>query len=481
VNGLPALFKDKKIGASLALALGAGLLFWLFSGDDHAVPVTVHLASSPAQAQAMPLPTGPSDASRTDSVSVLPASFIPPSAGSGGSGGALAGLDCLIEPHLTVEVATSASGILKDIRVDRGYLVKKGEVLATLENEVEKANVAHARARVEFAKKKYKRMVELQKEQMVSMQQLDEAKAENDLAEAEYQKAAELLRQRTITSPLSGVVVEKFVSVGEMVENKKIVKVAQVDPLNVEIIAPVSMLGGFNVGANVLVFPEGPVPGPLNAAVKLVDRVIDAPSGTFRVRLEMPNAKSEISAGVRCRAKLADPDENAKSTEARLDPEAKMPVGPVDTGTKPSVGNSPSQPGPVAAPVKTIDKPNRKTTAPPVKGKRANVTTTRASVAPTKVTPSTNGNLMGPDFNEAGGETAARPKAPENTLPKNSPPATANKQPTITQASGKVGPEVDAAELAAPSDGPAPVLRQVGPRPENWPQKESFIPEAPFE
>jgi len=307
-------------GAILILAL-----VWIFSGNDNPAGVKVHLASS-ATGPALTPPAsirGNADAAssspaQSDSVNLLPTSLMAPGTGSRVLNGGATGLDCLIEPNLTVEVATSASGILKEIRVDRGYLIKKGEILAILENEVEKANVAHARARVEFATKKFRRMEQLQKEQMVSMQQLDEAKAEHDLAVAEYQKAAELLRQRTITSPLSGVVVEKFVSVGEMVENKKIVKVAQVDPLNVEIIAPVSMIGGFSAGARVLVFPEGPVQGPLEASVKLVDRVVDAPSGTFRVRLELPNAKSEIPAGVRCRAKLANPTDTAKAMEASL-------------------------------------------------------------------------------------------------------------------------------------------------------------------
>jgi RND family efflux transporter MFP subunit len=238
------------------------------------------------------LPTKPSPATPLSS----PTSSLLPASG---------GLDCLIEPHKTVELATSALGVMKEMNVDRGDIVKAGDVLARLESEVEKANVAHAKARAEFAAKKHSRMDELFKEQMVSAQQLDEAKTEHDLAQAELQKATELLNQRTILSPFSAVVVERYVSPGELVENKKVIKIAQIHPLNVEIIAPVPMLGDFKMGAKVLVFPEGSASKPLTAYVKRVDRVIDASSGTFRVRLDLPNPNFKIPVGVRCKARLA--------------------------------------------------------------------------------------------------------------------------------------------------------------------------------
>lgn len=235
----------------------------------------------------------------------LPAPSLRPVSATGG-------LECLIEPYMTVDVATSATGVVKQVYVDRGHIVKSGQVLARLEAEIEKANVAQARARVEFSSRKYGRTRELFKEQIVSEEDLDESKSEDALAQAELQKATELLNQRKIVSPLAGVVVERYVSPGEFVESKKIVKVAQIHPLNVEVIAPVSMLGEFKVGAKVMVFPEGPVSGPLEARVKLVDRVIDASSGTFRVRLDLPNPKFKISAGVRCQASLDDPSVPAR-------------------------------------------------------------------------------------------------------------------------------------------------------------------------
>jgi hypothetical protein len=52
------------------------------------------------------------------------------------------------------------------------------------------------------------------------------------------------------------------------------------------------------------VIPEQPIGGRYSATVKVVDRVIDAASGTFGVRLELPNRQRAIPAGARCRVRF---------------------------------------------------------------------------------------------------------------------------------------------------------------------------------
>jgi multidrug efflux pump subunit AcrA (membrane-fusion protein) len=44
--------------------------------------------------------------------------------------------------------------------------------------------------------------------------------------------------------------------------------------------------------------------GTYSARITVIDRVIDAASGTFRIRLELPNPKNEIPAGLRCKVKF---------------------------------------------------------------------------------------------------------------------------------------------------------------------------------
>ncbi len=93
-------------------------------------------------------------------------------------------------------------------------------------------------------------------------------------------------------------------SPGELAQQEKILKIAQIDPLNVEVIAPVEMFGSIKTGMRAKVRPEDPVGRAYRASVKVVDRVVDAASGTFGVRLELPNPRHRIPAGVKCNVRF---------------------------------------------------------------------------------------------------------------------------------------------------------------------------------
>jgi len=121
------------------------------------------------------------------------------------------------------------------------------------------------------------------------------------LAQMEFNRTTEVLKQTVIRSPVSGIVVERFMSSGEFVDDQPILKIAQVDPLNVEVILPVQIFGIVNVDMPATVKPEKPVGGVYTANIKIVDKFIDAASGTFRVRLELSNPEYRLPPGLKCK------------------------------------------------------------------------------------------------------------------------------------------------------------------------------------
>jgi multidrug efflux pump subunit AcrA (membrane-fusion protein) len=94
---------------------------------------------------------------------------------------------------------------------------------------------------------------------------------------------------------------ERFLSPGEFVEDQPVLKLAQIHPLYVEVFAPVELLGSIKVGMSADVSPEEPVGKVYKARVTIVDQVVDAASGTFGVRLELPNPKYRLPAGLKCK------------------------------------------------------------------------------------------------------------------------------------------------------------------------------------
>jgi RND family efflux transporter MFP subunit len=213
-------------------------------------------------------------------------------------------MDCMAEPHLIANVGSPVEGTLSEILVDRGAVVTKGQVLARLNSSVEAATVNLRAAQEEFGKRKVERNEELFRRQLISANEKDELETQTRLAGLELKQQQEVLNLRTIRSPLNGVVVERFLAPGERIANEKILKIAQIDPLNVEVIAPVELFGQVRPGMSGEVRFQPLLQGTFTAKVVVVDRVIDAASGTFGIRLELANPDNRVPAGIKCRVRF---------------------------------------------------------------------------------------------------------------------------------------------------------------------------------
>jgi RND family efflux transporter MFP subunit len=245
--------------------------------------------------------------------------------------GSASDYDCLIEPNMVVDINSSVQGKIEKILVQRSDLVEEGQLLIELESEIEKATVALAAARTDmdaelnerrvssaFARRKQVRFDQMYKEDVVPMHTKDEvateralaalqlkhAQEQKEIAKLELRRAQAYLDQRSVKSPIKGVVVERFKSPGEFVEDEPVLRLAQLDPLSVEVILPASMFGRIKTGQFARIRPEAPMTGVYQAEVKIVDRVIDASSGTFGVRLELPNPDYKLPGGLKCSVKF---------------------------------------------------------------------------------------------------------------------------------------------------------------------------------
>lgn len=245
--------------------------------------------------------------------------------------------ECLTEPRQIVELKSQVEGQIAKIHVDRGDYVQKGQILVELDVAVDKARLDLARYksnmesaiqaaayRTKFADKKLERQNSLFDKKYVSAQDRDEAETGKQLAEAELVEARdnkqlahlesrqydEILHQKIIRSPFAGIVMQRTHQPGEVTvggdDPKPILKLAEIDPLYVEVIVSARVMTSIRIGQEVRVLPDEPGEGEWLAKIKVVDPVVDAASGTVGVRLELPNPQRAIPAGIRCRADFAN-------------------------------------------------------------------------------------------------------------------------------------------------------------------------------
>jgi RND family efflux transporter MFP subunit len=240
-------------------------------------------------------------------------------------------LACLIEPDKVAEVGAQVIGVLEKITVERGDIVKAGQVVAQLKSDVERAsvNVAEVRARAdaelkaalaaaELADSKAARARHLVSVGFVSKEAADQSEAEARIAQNRVAQAREAQRlsqqelalsnsqlaQRSIRTPFTGIVVDRYRTEGERIEREPIVRIAKIDPLRIEMVLPLAQFGQVQPGATINIKTDVTGDKLLPAKVTLVDRVVDAASNTFRVRLSLPNPDQRIPAGLRCVADL---------------------------------------------------------------------------------------------------------------------------------------------------------------------------------
>jgi RND family efflux transporter MFP subunit len=253
-------------------------------------------------------------------------------------------LGCLIEPFSVSDLGSPVVGVIEQIHVERGDRVRAGQPLATLRADVERmsVNVAQGRAQAqgelmaaeanaELGRQKLTRAVDLARQDFISAQALEQARAEalvaenrlvqareqRDIYAREHELARAQLGLRTIRSPSNGVVAERFVSAGERVEEKPMFRIAVIDPLRVEVVLPASLYPAVRQGLEMRITPEFPGAQPRLVKVTVVDKVIEGASNTFRARLTLRNADNSLPAGLRCKAELLRPESKAAPSAVR--------------------------------------------------------------------------------------------------------------------------------------------------------------------
>lgn len=136
-----------------------------------------------------------------------------------------------LNPVTLVSVGTQVSGTVKKIHVDFNDQVKAGQILAELDDAIyaaqvrqSDASVANAQASVQLARANEARMKSLFREEYVSRQELDQAvqaresaEAQERLARAQNDRDRANLGYSVIRSPVSGVVIDRSIDVGQTV------------------------------------------------------------------------------------------------------------------------------------------------------------------------------------------------------------------------------------------------------------------------
>jgi HlyD family secretion protein len=224
-----------------------------------------------------------------------------------------------LEPLVTVEVGTQVSGEIRKIYVDYGSVVKKGQLLAELDQSNLKATLISTKASYESAenelsyqKSNYERIKQLYEKQSVSKTDYETATYEYNTARFAYVKAkSELEKAQTnlsyayIYSPIDGIVLSRAVDEGQTVaasfSTPTMFTIAK-DLTKMRVIADVDEadIGDVKVGQNVTftvdAFPSDEFTGTVTT-IRL-EAQVSSNVVTYEVVIDAPNPKQKLLPGL---------------------------------------------------------------------------------------------------------------------------------------------------------------------------------------
>ncbi len=225
------------------------------------------------------------------------------------------GVAAITKPSADIDLSFVQPGRISKLLASEGQTVKKGTILATLEDEVEMVQyslltqkaedttrIEIARAEVAQKEKDLHKMVAAHKKGAVTEWETAHARLdlettllnlkyvqfEQGLNQLKKRELKAVLDQFTLASPINGVIEEMKIEVGESVQAfSSIIRVININPLRVDVAVPTSQANSLKNAQKVKVqFSDG---SALEGSVENIFTVIDAGANTRRVHVKLPN------------------------------------------------------------------------------------------------------------------------------------------------------------------------------------------------
>lgn len=206
-----------------------------------------------------------------------------------------------IEPYKTITVSAADQGVISEMLVEEGAAVKEGQVLARLEAAALQAELEIAQAEAKLQETRQKKLTELAAANRSSPEELDRARTDLTIKQAQVRKIEALVENRTMRSPVAGVVSEIKRDPSESVSaaSPHVLTVVQVDKLIANLYLPPAKAAAFKAGDSTrLRLLDEQITA--DAKVEFVSPVTDAASGTTRVKFVIDNTDGKHRSGGRC-------------------------------------------------------------------------------------------------------------------------------------------------------------------------------------
>lgn len=204
-----------------------------------------------------------------------------------------------LEAGVQAEVAARSTGVLETLMVEEGDYVEQGQVLAQLDTEQLELEVAQRRAVVSRLRGDLQRAQTLFERNLGSATDVDNLRYELESQQAQLELADLRLRYATVTAPISGIITERLVKTGNMIQtNQVLFRLTDPDSIEAVLHLPQRELSLVAPGQAVWLQMDA-FPGQrMSGQVERIRPQVDVDTGTFRVTAVMDNPDRQLMAGM---------------------------------------------------------------------------------------------------------------------------------------------------------------------------------------
>ncbi len=233
-----------------------------------------------------------------------------------------------VEALREVEVVARVQGLLRKMNVEEGDLVRRGQVLAELDQRELLIALDEARARLENTRAIYERSLEMLELELTSQEQVDLAEYNFKTAKSLHDRAMLNLDYASIEAPFAGIITRRLIERGDLISvNTVMFQLADTEKLLIRLYVPEKEMGRIDVGDRAVIRTEMYPGRSFAGEVEMISPVVDPATGTVKVTVRVTDGRDELKPGTFCTLYiLIETHENALAiTRKALIPETESP------------------------------------------------------------------------------------------------------------------------------------------------------------
>lgn len=203
-----------------------------------------------------------------------------------------------IEAERHVDVVARVQGLVKTIHVEEGNRVTEGQPLAQLDEAVLKLQVQEREVNLRSLKATLDRAEDLRNKELISNEEFEQTRYQYEATRTQYESAKLNLEYATIRSPFSGIVTDRLIEVGNLVNvNQTVFRAADFNPLLARIFVPERQIRDVKLGQSVRITIEG-AENTFTGRVRMISPIVDPESGTVKVTVEIRDSTGALRPGM---------------------------------------------------------------------------------------------------------------------------------------------------------------------------------------